>query len=83
MVEEKREEQVTVVGEQPTVSDETGQLDARFVLWRCFCTENSISVDTLPSELSGEAKERWEKIKDNELHKPIEAGKGTGSVTAG
>ena len=57
---------------EPAISDATGQLDARFVLWRVFCAEAGIPVDTMPSELKGEQKERWEKIKDNKLHKPTE-----------
>ena len=47
--------------------DETGQLDARFVLWRAFCTECNIDVDTLPSELEGDLKQRWEAMKDTHL----------------
>jgi len=57
----------------PTISDETGQLDSRFMLWRMFCTEAGVSVETMPSELDGELKTRWEKMKDNELRKPTEA----------
>ncbi|MBA2341675.1 MAG: hypothetical protein H0V88_14905, partial [Pyrinomonadaceae bacterium] len=52
------------------VTPETGNLDARFVLWREFCTQYAISVDTLPSQLSGAARDEWEKIKDSNLHKP-------------
>lgn len=55
-----------------TVTDETGQFDARFMLWRSFCARYDVPVDALPSELSGEAKEAWEKLKDNALHKPAE-----------
>jgi hypothetical protein len=50
----------------------TGQFDARFVLWRRFCAENNIPVETLPSDLTGEAKEKWEKLKNEQLHKPTE-----------
>ena len=57
----------------PAISDETGQLDSRFMLWRMFCTETGVSVETMPSELDGELKARWEKVKDNQLHKPTEA----------
>ena len=49
------------------ISDETGQYDARFLLWRKFCAENGVPVETLPSDLSGEVKERWEKIKAERL----------------
>ena len=51
------------------ISDETGQYDARFILWRQFCAQNSIPVETLPSELSGEAKEKWEQLKTERLHR--------------
>jgi hypothetical protein len=54
--------------EQPaienTVSDETGQFDPRFVLWRKFCAEHGIAVESLPSNLSGDLKREWEKLKD-------------------
>jgi len=55
-----------------SVSDQTGQFDTRFMLWRAFCAQRSVPVETLPSELTGEAKEAWEKIKDSALHKPVE-----------
>ena len=54
------------------ISPETGQFDTRFLLWRMFCSEYGIAVETLPSDLKGEAKERWEKLKDEQLHKPAE-----------
>jgi hypothetical protein len=54
--------------EQPAienaVSDETGQFDPRFVLWRKFCDEHGIAVERLPSDLSGDLKREWEKLKD-------------------
>jgi len=49
------------------ISDETGQFDLRFVLWRHFCSQNNIPVETLPSQLDGEQKEQWEELKDNRL----------------
>ena len=49
------------------VSDETGQFDVRFVLWRIFCTDQGVPVDSLPSDLSGEIKGQWEKLKSGEL----------------
>jgi hypothetical protein len=52
------------------ISDETGQYDARFILWRQFCAQNNISVETLPGDLSGEAKDKWEKLKEARLRKP-------------
>ena len=50
-----------------SVSDSTGQYDLRFVLWRQFCAQNNIPVDTLPSQLNGEQKERWEQMKQKRL----------------
>lgn len=65
--------------EKPKLSNEinpqTGQFDARFMLWRMFCADNNVPVETLPSDLKGEARDRWEKIKNEELHKPVEEGK--------
>lgn len=54
------------------VSDETGQYDMRFLLWRKFCAENGVPVETLPSDLTGEIRDKWDKLKDNRLHKPAE-----------
>lgn len=50
-----------------SVSDTTGQYDLRFVLWRQFCAQHSIPVDTLPSQLNNEQKELWEEIKAKRL----------------
>jgi hypothetical protein len=64
------------VADKPKVANEipegTGQFDNRFVLWRRFCAENSIPVETLPSDLTGDLKENWEKLKNERLHKPAE-----------
>ncbi|MDT7541673.1 MAG: hypothetical protein QOE33_1577 [Acidobacteriota bacterium] len=49
------------------ISDQTGQFDARFLLWRKFCSDNNVPVETLPSQLKGEAKENWDKLKEEEL----------------
>lgn len=54
------------------ISEGTGQFDSRFVLWRTFCAEHGIPVETLPSDLTGENKERWEKLKNERLHKTTE-----------
>lgn len=51
------------------VSDETGQFDARFLLWRKFCSDNDVAVDTLPSQLTGRARDAWEALKHEELKK--------------
>ena len=48
------------------VSDETGQFDLRFLLWRQFCEDQGIAVDSLPSDLSGETKKQWERLKEAE-----------------
>jgi len=50
-----------------SVSDSTGQYDLRFVLWRQFCAQNSIPVDSLPSQLDDKQKELWEKMKQHRL----------------
>ncbi|HEX7313533.1 MAG TPA: hypothetical protein VF297_06405 [Pyrinomonadaceae bacterium] len=54
------------------IPEGTGQFDNRFVLWRRFCAENSIPVETLPSDLTGDLKDNWEKLKNERLHKPAE-----------
>ena len=54
------------------INAETGQFDARFVLWRTFCAQHDIPVETLPSDLEGENRELWEKLKNERLHKPAE-----------
>jgi len=50
-----------------SVSDSTGQYDLRFVLWRQFCSQNNIPVDTLPSQLNDEQKEKWDELKCSRL----------------
>jgi hypothetical protein len=52
------------------ISDETGQFDMRFVLWRHFCAQNNISVESLPSQLDGEQKDKWEELKASKLRGP-------------
>jgi hypothetical protein len=49
------------------IREGTGQFDARFLLWRTFCAENDVPVDTLPSDLKGEVKDRWDKLKSDKL----------------
>jgi hypothetical protein len=67
---------VAVADNKPKVSNEisegTGQFDARFLLWRTFCADNDVAVETLPSDLTGETKDKWEKLKNDQLHKPTE-----------
>ena len=64
MVDEIEEEQPS---SSDVISEETGRLDTRFILWRRFCAENDIPIDTLPSELSEENQEKWTKLKEDEL----------------
>lgn len=47
------------------ISPDTGRLDPRFMLWRLFCSENDIPVETLPSELNRELKKEWGLLKTN------------------
>ncbi|HKP36070.1 MAG TPA: hypothetical protein VJT71_04370 [Pyrinomonadaceae bacterium] len=60
---DSREDKRVVTNE---VSDETGQFDPRFTLWRKFCADHGIDVNTLPGDLSRETKEQWEKFKETE-----------------
>jgi hypothetical protein len=55
-----------------TISDETGQFDLRFILWRHFCTQNGIPVETLPSQLTDKQKDLWEELKASRLKGPSE-----------
>jgi hypothetical protein len=50
-----------------SISEHTGQFDLRFVLWRHFCKENNIPVETLPSQLTEDQKEQWEELKASRL----------------
>ena len=45
------------------ISDETGNLDPRFMLWRMFCAENNVPLETLPSSLSRDLKKKWQRLK--------------------
>lgn len=49
------------------VSDETGQYDMRFLLWRKFCADNGVGVEMLPSQLTDEQREVWDKVKQQHL----------------
>ena len=51
------------------ISEETGQFDLRFILWRHFCTQNQIPVETLPSQLNDQQGEKWEQLKEKRLRK--------------
>jgi hypothetical protein len=59
---QKKEPQVDNI-----ISDQTGQFDLRFVLWRHFCAQNNIPVETLPSQLTDAQKELWEELKASRL----------------
>jgi hypothetical protein len=50
-----------------TITDETGQFDARFLLWRTFCSEHDVPVETLPSDLTGDIRDKWNELKDSKL----------------
>jgi hypothetical protein len=52
------------------ISDETGQFDLRFVLWRHFCAQNNIPVESLPSQLKDDLKDKWEELKSSRLRGP-------------
>ena len=52
------------------ISDETGEFDQRFILWRRFCSLNNIPVETLPSQLKPDQHEKWEELKANRLRRP-------------
>lgn len=62
MVKGKKDEPLDNV-----ISEQTGQFDLRFILWRHFCQEYEIAVETLPSQLDGELKEKWEELKNSRL----------------
>ncbi len=64
MVKEKNKEGPPV---DNVISEETGQFDLRFILWRHFCSQHNIPVETLPSQLDGEQKEQWEELKSSRL----------------
>jgi hypothetical protein len=65
MASEKKEPKV-----DNTISDETGQFDLRFILWRHFCNQNGIAVETLPSQLTDDQKDLWEELKASRLRGP-------------
>lgn len=69
MTEEKQKGQPSVPNQ---ISDETGQYDARFVLWRKFCADNNVPVETLPGDLTGDVKTKWDQLKEKRLHKKAE-----------
>jgi hypothetical protein len=52
------------------ISDQTGEFDQRFILWRRFCSLNNIPVETLPSQLNAEQHAKWEELKTSRLRGP-------------
>jgi len=52
------------------ISDETGEFDQRFILWRRFCSLYNIPVETLPSQLNTKERESWEEMKARRLRSP-------------
>jgi hypothetical protein len=64
VADEKRSDNDAVMN---TITDETGQFDARFLLWRTFCAENNVPVETLPSDLTGDVRDKWNELKDSKL----------------
>ena len=55
-----------------TVSDGDGALDPRFALWRSFCAEHGLSVETMPGDLAESLKGVWEGFKEKVIHAPEE-----------
>ena len=49
------------------IREGTGQFDMRFLLWRTFCAENNVPVETMPGDLKGEVKDLWDKLKSEKL----------------
>ena len=65
MADEKNSDDAMVAN---VISAETGQFDTRFMLWRNFCTENDVPVETLPSDLTGDVRDKWNELKDTNLN---------------
>ncbi len=54
------------------ISADTGPLDERFIIWRAFCAEHQVAVETLPGDLAEALKTEWESMKVEQLHTPAE-----------
>ena len=65
-MDEKKEEKPRVTN---MINEHTGQFDARFLLWRKFCAENDVPIDTMPGDLKGEVRQKWDQLKSEELDK--------------
>jgi hypothetical protein len=55
-----------------TITEDTGPLDPRFALWRSFCAEHGVPVETLPGDLEETLKGQWKGLKEEEIHAPVE-----------
>lgn len=64
MAADKRDQKPAVPN---VISEQTGQFDARFLLWRDFCARHNVPVETLPGDLPADAKAEWDKLKNNKL----------------
>lgn len=64
VAQDNRDKEPKVTNE---VSDETGQYDMRFLLWRKFCADHEVPVETLPSQLTDKQREAWDKVKQHNL----------------
>jgi len=76
-LDKARELVAEVVGQEKepvpnAVSDGSGELDPRFALWRSFCAEHGVPVETLPGDLAEPLKAAWEGFKEKEIHAPEE-----------
>ena len=54
------------------ISADSGRLDPRFALWRSFCAEHDVPVESMPGDLTERLKEQWEGFKEQEIHAPEE-----------
>jgi two-component system cell cycle response regulator DivK len=54
--------------EQTPSGRQTGPQDPLVMIWRMFCAENEVPVESTPSELSGDLKARWQEISKNSEH---------------
>ncbi len=66
--DDDREERESSPGfERNVISEQTGQYDLRFILWRQFCRENNVPVESLPGDLEGDIRDQWQEFKNARL----------------